>query len=377
MALNILIAPDKFKGSLNSAEVCGLIEKGLLFSDPGFHITRLPMADGGDGLLDMVLHYRKAEPRSAMVRGPLSKAVQAGWLIAADGRTAYIEMAAASGLALLAPAEYDCLHASSYGVGELIREAAGSGVHEIIIGIGGSATNDGGMGMAAALGYRFLDHAGLELSPGGANLIHIDRIDGTGRIDLSGIRFRIACDVKNPLCGPEGATRIYAPQKGAGPGEVESLEAGMLHYSGILERFTGRRLADTEGAGAAGGMGAGCMAFLGAELVSGAGLAIEYSRAEEYTRNADIVITAEGKLDRQTLQGKLVAGIAALGKKYGKPVLVICGSLDLPPDFMREAGITAAFSIVNGPISLERAMQEAGTLLYHASCNIGALLKAI
>ncbi len=374
MSLRILIASDKFKGSLASPVVCEIIEKGLLFVHPGLQITRLPLADGGDGLLDMILHYRHARTRLAEVSDPLSRPVSARWLLAEDGKTAYIEMAAASGLDLLDPAEYDCMRASTYGTGQLIREAIGMGVEEVIIGIGGSATNDGGIGMAAALGYRFLDGLGRELAPCGESLSRIERIDTTKKMSWEGIRFRVACDVKNPLCGPQGATRIYAPQKGASPAMVEMLEAGMQHYAKALENYAGRDVAGQAGAGAAGGLGAGCMAFLQAALVSGTDLAIEYSRADHYAREADIIITGEGRLDHQTLQGKLVSGIASLGRKYNKPVLVICGSLGLSPEDLREAGITAAFSIVNKPMLLEEAMGDASRLLYFISCNIGSIL---
>ncbi|MDR3711731.1 MAG: glycerate kinase [Puia sp.] len=374
MLQRILIAPDKFKGSLPGPAICELIEKGLLSACPGLRITRLPLADGGDGLLDMVLQYRAAETRTAEVRDPLGRPVSARWLLSEQDGTAYIEMAAASGLDLLKPDEYDCMRASTYGTGQLIREAIGAGVREVILGIGGSATNDGGMGMAAALGYRFLDSRGEELSPGGENLSRIKTIGAPDQRIWEGIRFRVACDVKNPLCGPQGATRVYAPQKGATPAMVEVLESGMRHYAELVEAFTGREIAGLPGAGAAGGLGAGCMAFLEAVLVGGTELAIEYSHAERLAREADLIITGEGRLDHQTLQGKLVSGIAALGKKYDKPVVAICGSLELTPEELREAGITAAFSIVSKPMSLEEAIGEAPRLLYSLSCNIGSLL---
>jgi glycerate kinase len=374
VSLRILIAPDKFKGSLASTVVCEIIEKGLLSVHPGLRITRLPLADGGDGLLDMILHYRHAVSRIAAVKDPLGRPVSARWLLAEDGRTAYIEMAAASGLDLLDPTEYDCMRASTYGTGQLIREAIGMGVEEVIIGIGGSATNDGGLGMAAALGYRFLDGLGRELTPCGESLLQVERIDSADKRSWEGVRFRVACDVKNPLCGPGGATRVYAPQKGATPAMVEMLEAGMQHYARVLEQYTGTEVAGQAGAGAAGGLGAGCMAFLQARLVSGTDLAVEYSGAEHYAREADIIITGEGRLDHQTLQGKLVSGIASLGRKYKKPVLAICGSLGLSPEDLHAAGITAAFSIVDRPMPLEEAMEDASRLLYSISCNIGSML---
>jgi glycerate kinase len=370
----IVIAPDKFKGSLDSFALCRIIEKGLRSASTAFDIIPLPLADGGDGLLDIIAHYTGGGMREMRVKGPLFKPVMAQWLLSADGRTAYVEMARASGLHLLEPSEYDCIHSSTYGTGELIAEAIRCGVSEVVIGIGGSATNDGGMGMAAALGYRFLDKAGKELSPIGGNLGLVEKIEVPPR--WGDIKFRVACDVSNPLYGSTGATRVYAAQKGADPRMIEQLEAGMQHYAIILKRELGLDIADREGAGAAGGLGAGCLAFLHAEMVSGARLAIEYSKAEQQIREADLVITGEGRMDRQTPEGKLIAGIAALGRQYQKPVLAICGTLDLPPAEWREMGVTAAFSIINKPMTLETAQAEAEPLLEEAAHCIGALLVA-
>ncbi len=382
--LRILIAPDKFKGSMDSFQVCDAIEKGLLLAErnpdaagqhvglPGsgsrptgaaFQIVKLPLSDGGDGLLDIISYYTAAQPRYTEVRDPLSRTISSSWLLSADGRTAFIEMAKASGLELLQPSEYDCLRSSTYGTGQLIGEAIRSGVEEIVIGIGGSATNDGGMGMAAALGLRFLDKTGKELSPSGGSLIQLAQIDRPRTAAWPGIRFRVASDVQNPLCGIQGASRVYAPQKGADPGTVELLEAGMLNYAAVLKKDLGIDLADRAGAGAAGGLGAGCVAFLGAELSSGAELVMEYSRAVEKVQEADIIITAEGKIDGQTLQGKLVAGIAGLGKRYHKPVVALCGTLAVTADDLQRLGVDAAFSIVNRPMSLEEAMREGPMLL--------------
>jgi glycerate 2-kinase len=393
----IVIAPDKFKGSLDSFAVCANIEKGLrsALDDFGlastdfgsasadFEIIQLPLADGGDGLLDVIAHYTDARVHRAVVNGPLFKPVSADWLLSADGRTAYIEMAKASGLQLLKPSEYNSMLSSTYGTGELIKHAIHAGAEEIVIGIGGSATNDGGIGMAAALGYRFLDADGQELTPIGANLVRLARIEapqssgerGLGPYLREKLGFRVACDVSNPLCGPSGATRVYAPQKGADPVMVEQLEAGMLHYAEILQRDMGTDIARREGAGAAGGLGAGCMAFLQAGLVKGTDLVIEYSKAAEQIQAADLVITGEGKLDRQTGEGKLVAGIAALGRRYQKPVIAICGTLDLSPAEWRRMGIAAAFSIVNRPMSLEEACANAAPLLEGAAYGLGCLLK--
>jgi glycerate kinase len=386
--LHILIAPDKFKGSLNSFEVCDAIESGLRLAGRGtewpedglaqpagaFRIVKLPLADGGDGLLDIIRHYTDARPRYMQVQDPLSRTISSSWLLSADGSTAFIEMAKASGLHLLRPSEYDCLLASTYGTGQLIGEAIRSGVKEIVIGIGGSATNDGGIGMAAALGLRFLDKDGKDLPPSGKSLIHIAKIDVGKRPAWPGIRFRVASDVQNPLCGPQSASRVYAPQKGATPEMVNLLEAGMLNYSALLKKDLGIDIADRTGAGAAGGLGAGCMAFLGAEVVKGVDLVMEYSLAEEQVQRADIIITGEGKIDGQTLHGKLVAGIAALGGRYHKPVIALCGQLAITPDELRQLGIRAGFAIVDRPMELEEAIRETPMLLEAAACQVGNLL---
>jgi glycerate kinase len=386
----ILIAPDKFKGSLTSSEVCRAIETGLrraadtstLVIAPSTEIISLPLADGGDGLLDIIAYYTGGVMHLETVKDPLGRAIKSGWLLSKDGRTAFVEMAKASGLDLLNPAEYDCLHTTTFGTGELIGAAIRSGAREIVIGIGGSATNDGGMGMAAALGYRFLDCEGKELSPVGASLIKVARIHRFLPAGIwPGIRFRVAVDVKNPLIGPQGATRIYAPQKGADPLTVELLEVGMRNFSAVLKTDLGMDLADVEGAGAAGGLGAGCMAFLHAAPVRGVDLAFEYADAVRQIQAADIVITGEGKIDRQTLQGKLVAAIAQLGRQYGRRVFAVCGKLELSAEELRGMGVEAAFSIIGGiaragekdPESY--AMQNAAELLDEIGFGLGLLLK--
>ena len=406
--LRILIAPDKFKGSMDSFGVCDAIEKGLreaerqslsvergtgrrgtaqvLSVEPeaasgeaaiSFHIVKLPLADGGDGLLEVIRYYTGARPRYAKTLDPLSRTITSSWLLSADGRTAFIEMAKTSGLELLQPSEYDCLRTTTYGTGQLIGEAIRSGAEEIVIGIGGSATNDGGIGMAAALGVRFLDAAGKELPPSGGSLSKLAKIDVSGKKTWPGVRFRIASDVQNPLYGEQGASLIYAPQKGADPDTVELLEAGMRRYAALLKRDLGIDLAGRAGAGAAGGLGAGCMAFLDAGLVSGVDLVMEYSRAEQHAQEADLLITGEGKIDVQTLQGKLVAGIAAMGRRYHKPVVALCGQLAVTADDLRQLGILAAYSIIDRPMTLEEAIRNGKELLTAAACRLGRQLPAL
>ncbi|MDP4217227.1 MAG: glycerate kinase [Bacteroidota bacterium] len=368
MIKSILIAPDKFKGSLTSLEVCRAVEAGLRQHAEALTIISLPMADGGDGLLDILSHYTAATSHHATVTDPLGRPVEASWLLSADGRTAFVEMAQASGLHLLTPSEYDPLHASTFGTGQLIAEAIRSGAKEIVIGIGGSATNDGGMGMAAALGFRFLDRQGAALPPGGGSLGRVAKIIGPGRprdarepagAPWPGIRFRVAVDVNNPLCGPQGATRVYAPQKGADADRLDSLEAGMQKYAAALNAFAGGDVAGREGAGAAGGLGAGCMAFLHAVPVRGIDLVFEYSGAARQIEQADLVITGEGKIDEQTLQGKVVAGVAELGRRYGKRVFAVCGQLALTRNELDRLGIERAVALSELAAGPEDSMRRA------------------
>jgi glycerate kinase len=400
MINRILIAPDKFKGSLSSLEVCHAVEAGLRQAASSantggasgnaggsetpvgsgisggsealeLEIISLPMADGGDGLLEILSHYTSAQPQSAGVKDPLGRDITAQWLLGENGRTAFVEMAQASGLHLLEPSEYDPLHASTYGTGQLIGAAIRSGAKEIVIGIGGSATNDGGMGMAAALGWRFLAADGGELLPAGESLGRVARILAPKESAIwPGIRFRVAVDVKNPLCGPEGATRIYAPQKGADAGMVETLEAGMRNYASILNAFTGEAVADLEGAGAAGGLGAGCMAFLGAMPVRGIDLVFEYSQASRWIEQADLVITGEGKIDEQTLQGKVVAGVAELGRRYGRRVFAVCGLLALTPAELDRLGIEKVAALSELAAGPEDSMRRAGELLKESAARL-------
>jgi glycerate kinase len=373
MAYRILIAPDKFKGSLNAFEVCDAIEKGLLAASSSFEIIKLPMADGGDGLSEVIAHYTGATIQEEKVFNPLFQPIQSSWLLSADGQTAFIEMAKASGLQLLEPSQYYPSQTSTYGTGQLIKAAIDNRVKEIIIGIGGSATNDGGIGMAAALGYRFLDKDDKELNPIGDNLIHIKKIDATQAYINKNIQFKIACDVKNTLCGPDGATRVYALQKGAGQQEVEDLEKGMLNYMEVLKQELSIDVSGIKGGGAAGGLGAGSVAFLKAQLISGIDLVMGYSGIREHT-GYDLLITGEGKIDEQTLQGKVVTGVAGIGKKQKIPVIALCGTLAIERQKNDAINVTATFSIINKPMSLADALTNAAVLLTSLSYNIGAMI---
>lgn len=375
--MKILIAPDKFKGSCSSPAVCRAIEKGLMAASHENNIQCFPMADGGDGLSEIIRLYTKAEMKQAMVADPLFRTIEAGWLLSEDGSTAFIEMARASGLSLLQKAEYNCLKTTTLGTGQLVKEALDHGVRRIIIGIGGSATNDGGMGLAAALGYKFYNAQDEELLPVGASLSLVARIEGRNKINTANTEVLVACDVRNLLLGKEGASRVYGPQKGATPEMVEQLENGMKQFAGVIKNDLGVDVTEVEGGGAAGGLGAGAIAFLGATLVRGIELVMECSGLEKAVGDCDLLITGEGKLDEQTLQGKVVAGIAALGKKYGKPVIVLCGSRELSTDLYKNAGITAAFSIMDGPASLDHAMANTERLLSDMAFQVGCLLASV
>lgn len=369
--MKIVIAPDKFKGSLTSFQVCNAIEEGLLQASSPFEIFKLPMADGGDGLSEVISFYTNAQWQRSQVQNPLGEIINAQWLLSADGKTAFIEMAKASGLQLLKADQYNPSLTSTYGTGELIKAAIDMGAQNIIVGIGGSATNDGGIGMASALGYRFLDDDGNELAPVGKNLIRIKKIDGSGRAKIKNINFKIACDVKNLLYGEQGASRVYAPQKGADEAMVEELEKGMVHFASIVKKDLGTDVSHIEGGGAAGGIGAGCVAFLNAKLIGGIELVMQLASLEEYLKKADLVITGEGKIDEQSMQGKVVSGVASLAGKYNKRLIAVCGSLMIDSSQLNTIGVDAVYSILDRTKDLHQAMQNAETVLTELACDLG------
>lgn len=326
---------------------------------PGIVLDELPLSDGGSGFVDALVAAGGGEQRSVRVSGPLGAAVDASYGLINRGKTAIIELAAASGLALLSQQELDPLHTSSYGTGELIRAALDEGICDFIIGIGGSATNDGGAGIAEALGVRLLDRNGARLDRGGAALRSLARLDISG-LDprLSESRVVVASDVRNPLCGPEGAAAVYGPQKGATPQMVAELEAALQNYADVIERTLNRSVADIPGSGAAGGAGAGLLAFLQAQIRPGFDVAADATHLREHVRTADLVLTGEGRLDGQTAYGKGVGGLAGLGAVYAVPVIALVGGIaeGIPRS---TAGLTAAFSILPGPSSLEDAVARA------------------
>ncbi|MFD2671712.1 glycerate kinase [Marinicrinis sediminis] len=359
--MKIVIAPDSFKGSISAGALCDAIEKGINTVCPNAMIHKLPLSDGGEGLVSSLVQSCGGTYRYAQVNDPLGREIKASYGIMDDGQTAVIEMAEASGLTLLQDAERDPMRADSYGTGQLIQHALSQGCRRFVIGLGGSATVDGGMGMLRALGIRWLDARGNEIKQtGGQALLEIDRYDRS-RLDerLRESSFVIASDVTNPLCGPNGAAAIFGPQKGASEQQVSVLEEALARYAHCLEAQEGMKVSALSGAGAAGGMGAAFAVFLGAKLASGIEYVMEATKLSEAMATADLVITGEGKLDQQTLSGKVIAGVCQLGQRHQVPVVALCGSVSLSLQEMKQIGLAAGFSIVPGPCSLEEAMRHA------------------
>jgi len=373
--IRLVIAPQAFKGTLAAPEVTAAIAAGLRRVLPQAELTLLPLADGGEGTVQALVDATGGRILNTTVSGPLGKPVQAEWGVLGDGNIAVIEMAAASGLPLVPPEKRNPLLASSYGTGELIRAALDAGCRDFIVGIGGSATNDGGTGMAKALGVRFLDPAGNELPLGASPLIRLAHIELDGldpRVRES--RFRVACDVTNPLVGPTGASAVYGPQKGATPQMVLELEASLQHLAIVIELDLGLRVADLPGAGAAGGLGAGLVAFLGATLQPGADIVLEATRFAERCAGASLIFTGEGRLDGQTLFGKTVAAVARIGKQMGIPVIAVAGGIAPDGYVLLQHGVDAMLGITPRPMTLEEASRNAAELLSNAGEQVMRLL---
>ena len=373
--MNILIVPDSFKGSLSSAETGACIQKGFQAVFPHAQYTVLSMADGGEGTTRALLEGAGGKLFHKTVTGPMGKPVKASYAILDDG-TAVIEMAAASGLDLTVDAERNPAYATTYGTGELMRAAIARGAKKLFIGIGGSATNDGGVGMAKALGAKFYDRNGEELSPGVLSLLELDRIDCSG-LDprLRDLHVTVACDVKNPLCGPNGASYVFGPQKGAGPELIRKLDQALSVYSKKLAETFHQDFASVPGAGAAGGMGAGLMAFCGGRLIPGIDEIMSILRLEERVREADLVITGEGRIDKTSVMGKVLSGIGRLGKACGTPVVAVGGSIGEGAEAVYDAGISAFLSSVNKPMEITEAIEHAPVLLQRAAQNMARFLK--
>ncbi|HBT48034.1 MAG TPA: glycerate kinase [Peptococcaceae bacterium] len=375
----IVIAPDSFKESLEAPAVAAAIAAGVKRVLPAAETIEVPLADGGEGLTSTLVAATGGRRETATVTGPLGEPVRACWGILGDGRTAVIEMAQASGLPLVPREKRNPLLTTTYGTGELIRHALDAGCRRLIVGIGGSATNDGGAGMAQALGVRLLDQQGKDIPPGAAGLERLHRIDKEGldpRIQEAEIM--VACDVDNPLCGPHGASAVYGPQKGATPEMVPRLDRALAHLADIMARDLGKEVRNLPGAGAAGGLGAGLVALLGATLRPGIELVMEVVNLEEIlAQGADLVITGEGEINSQTVHGKVPVGVARLAGKYGIPVVALVGSIGEGANAVLEHGIKGFMSIVPRPVPLSFCLENTAELLADAAERLVLLLTAL
>ncbi|AJF75042.1 MULTISPECIES: glycerate 2-kinase [Raoultella] len=375
--MKIVIAPDSYKESLSAIEVAQAIEKGFREIFPDAEYVSVPVADGGEGTVEAMIAATQGSEYTALVTGPLGEKVNASWGMSGDGKTAFIEMAAASGLGLVPPALRNPLLTTSRGTGELILQALDHGAKNIIIGIGGSATNDGGAGMVQALGASLRDANGSEIGNGGGSLASLNAIDLRG-LDarLQECTIRVACDVTNPLTGDVGASRIFGPQKGASEAMILELDRNLEHYADVIKNDLRVDVKQVAGAGAAGGMGAALMAFLNAELRSGIEIVTQALNLEEHILDCSLVVTGEGRLDSQSIHGKVPVGVASVAKKYHKPVIGIAGSLTRDVGVVHQFGIDAVFSVLTNITTLEEAFRGASDNIYRASRNIAATLRA-
>jgi len=372
----IVVAPDKFKECLPAVAVADRIEAGLRRALGDVAIDKVPMADGGDGTVEALVAATRGRKVAVRVTGPLGEEVEAEFGLLGDGTTAVIEMAAASGLALVPREKRNPLITTTRGTGELIRAALDRGVKKVICGIGGSATNDGGVGMAAALGAKFLDSEGHSVQGGGGCLARIARIELDGlHPGAKEVEFLVACDVDNPLTGPRGAAQVYGPQKGATPEMVALLDAGLAHLADVVETQLHKSVRHLPGAGAAGGLGAGFVAFLGGKLRRGVELVIEAVQLRSRLAGADLAITGEGRMDSQSVRGKTAIGVAETASALGVPVIAIVGSLGEGHAEALRHGISASFSILDAPMGLEEAIRRAPELLERTAEQVGRVLS--
>ncbi|AYE50799.1 glycerate kinase [Priestia megaterium NCT-2] len=374
--MKIVIAPDSFKESLTALHVCEALEKGIKTHFPNAEISKVPMADGGEGTVQSLVDATGGQIIQAKVTGPLGKEVEAFYGILGDGKTAVIEMAAASGLHQVPMDERNPLITTTRGTGELILKALDQKVKHIIIGIGGSATNDGGAGMAKALGAKLINTNGAEIKEGGGSLNQLAAIDLTNFDSrLAEVKVEVACDVDNPLTGETGASAVFGPQKGATPDMVKQLDRNLAHYAAIIEKEMDIHIQNVPGAGAAGGLGGGLLAFLSAELKPGVDIVIEATQLESYIKNADLVITGEGRIDGQTIYGKTPIGVAKTAKKHRVPVIAIAGSIGAGSEAVYEHGISALFSVVPGAVTLSEALEKAGENVERTAKNVASVIR--
>jgi len=374
--MKIILAPDKYKGSLTGIEFCNVVEKGIKSIISNAEIVKLPLADGGDGTIEILDFHLKVNYIKLKVKDPLFRPIQASYLFIKQTKTAFIEMAEASGMKLLNSNEQNCMNTSTYGTGELILDAVKRGAKTIILGLGGSATNDCGIGMATALGYKFLDLKNKEIIPIGKNLRQIEAID-TSNVNktLKEVTVKVACDVKNPLYGQNGAAFIYAQQKGASQNEIIHLNKGLEHIASIFQKNFNVDIQNIEGAGAAGGMGAGSIFFLNARLISGIDLIKEIINFDKKIKGADWIITGEGKLDSQTLSGKTIQGVLTSAKAYNIKVASLCGDILLAEESLKSLGFSYTASIMDKAIDVEDAMLNSSKYLYEISSQFAKFIN--
>ncbi|MDU9139472.1 glycerate kinase [Klebsiella aerogenes] len=374
--MKIVIAPDSYKESLSALDVATAIETGFREIYPHAEYVKVPVADGGEGTVEAMVAATQGHIVQVSVTGPLGEPVNAFYGLSGDMRCAYIEMAAASGLESVPPTRRNPLLTTSWGTGELIRHALDAGVSQIIIGIGGSATNDGGAGMAQALGAKLLNAGQQQIAPGGGALETLARID-LSELDprLADCRIDVACDVTNPLTGPQGASAVFGPQKGATAAMIERLDRGLQHFAQIIDRDLDIDVLSLEGGGAAGGMGAALYAFCGANLRPGIEIVTDALGLADLVADADLVITGEGRIDSQTIHGKVPVGVAKVAKRYNVPVIGIAGSLTADVGVVHQHGLDAVFSVLYSVCTLDEALANAAANVRMTARNVAAVLK--
>ena len=376
--LVIVLAPDSFKESMTAKEVCVAMERGIKKVNSNIQCIHVPMADGGEGTMQSLVDATGGEVYSLEVVGPLGNKVKAEYGILGNGEIGVLEMASASGIHLVSLEERNPLITTTYGTGELIKACLDRGVKKLLIGIGGSATNDGGVGVIQALGGRLLDTEGNELGFGGGELEKLDRIDLTN-FDrrLKDVVIEVACDVSNPLCGENGASYIFGPQKGASVEMIKILDNNLKHYAKVIKEQFGKDVLEIAGAGAAGGLGAGLMVFLNGNLKKGIEIVIEYSGLEKKVKNCDMVWTGEGSIDFQTQYGKTPLGVATVAKKYNKPVVALAGRVGDDIDILYEKGIDSIFGIMRGVTTIDEALKNGKENIERTSENIARLMEML
>ncbi|PCL91346.1 glycerate kinase family protein [Paenibacillus lautus] len=374
----IVLAPDSFKESMTAKEVCEAMERGIKKGNPNVTCIHVPMADGGEGTMQSLVDATGGTVHTVTVTGPLGDQVEASYGISGDGSTGVLEMASASGIHLVPIAQRNPLVTTTYGTGELIKACLDHGVSRLLIGIGGSATNDGGAGVVQALGGKLLDAEGKELAFGGGELGRLARLDLSGFDPrLQDVEVEVACDVTNPLCGETGASHVFGPQKGATPEMIEQLDRNLRHYAGVMKQQLGKDIIDYPGAGAAGGLGSGLMVFLNGTLKKGIDMVVDYTGLEEKVRQADMVWTGEGGMDFQTQYGKTPLGVARVAKKHGKPVVALAGRVGDGIDVLYDQGMDAIFGIMPGAATLSEALANGVQNVERTSENIVRLMVSL